>query len=30
MCVRRDEEQLIARARRGGEILAGARVTPAA
>ena len=30
MCVRRDEEQLIERARRGGEILAGARVTPAA
>ena len=30
LCVRRDEEQLIERARRGGEVLAGARVTPAA
>ena len=30
LCVRRDEEQLIERARRGGEVLSGARVTPAA
>jgi len=30
LCVRRDEEQLLERARHGGEVLAAARVTPTA